>query len=152
MHLAQVNIGRTLGPMDSPIMAEFKANLDPINALAEAAPGFVWRLQSGSGNATDIAFSDDPHEIVNLSVWDSIESLRTYVYKSHHLEFFKRRAEWFEKSTQASYALWWIPEGHVPTVTEAKERLEHYRQHGATEHSFWFSQPFPDPERVLTHA
>ncbi len=129
MHLAQVNIGRTLGPMDSPTMAEFKANLDPIDALAEA-----------------------PREIVNLSVWDSIESLRTYVYKSHHLEFFKRRAEWFEKSTQASYPLWWIPEGHAPTVTEAKERLEHYRKHGATEHSFWFSQPFPDPEKVLTHA
>src|SRR5580658_5280321 len=83
-----------LAPMDSSVMAEFKANLDPINALAEATPGFVWRLQSDSGNATDIAYSEDPFELVNMSVWESIESLRDYAYKALHLEFFKRRAEW----------------------------------------------------------
>jgi hypothetical protein len=153
MHLAQVNIGRMLGPIDSPVMADFKANLDPINALAEATPGFVWRLKSDdSGNATDIAFSDDPLEIVNMSVWESLDALKGYVYKSHHLDIFKRRAEWFEKPAQANYALWWIPEGHIPTVAEAKERLEHYRQHGATQYSFWFSQPFPAPQEDLAHA
>lgn len=152
MHLAQVNIGRILGRMDSPVMAEFKANLDPINALAEAAPGFVWRLQSDSGNATDIVYSEDPFELINLSVWESLESLRSYVYKSHHLEFFKRRAEWFEKATRPTYALWWIERGHVPTVAEAKERLEHYREHGASPYAFWFSQPYPEQEIVAHRA
>ena len=152
MHLAQVNIGRILGRMDSPVMAEFKANLDPINALAEAAPGFVWRLQSDSGNATDIVYSEDPFELINLSVWESLESLRSYVYKSHHLEFFKRRAEWFEKATRPTYALWWIERGHVPTVAEAKDRLEHYREHGASPYAFWFSQPYPEQEIVAHRA
>ncbi len=152
MHLAQVNIGRILAPMDSPVMAEFKANLDPINALAEVTPGFVWRLQSDSGNATDIEYSEDPFELVNMSVWESIESLRDYVYKSHHLEFFKRRAEWFEKATQPGYALWRIQAGHIPTVGEAKDRLDHYRRHGATQYAFWFSQPFPKPREELLYA
>jgi Domain of unknown function (DUF3291) len=145
MHLAQVNIGRILAPMDSPIMAEFKDNLDPINALAEATPGFVWRLQSESGNATDVPYSEDPMELVNMSVWESIGSLHGYVYKTHHLDFFRKRAQWFEKPTQSGYALWWIPAGHTPTVAEGKERIEHYRKHGATAHAFWFSQPFPAP-------
>jgi hypothetical protein len=152
MHLAQVNVGRILAPMDSPVMAGFKMNLDPINALAEATPGFVWRLQSDSGNATDIVYSEDPFELINMSVWESMDSLRGYVYRSHHLEFFKRRAEWFEKATQPTYALWWIQEGHIPTVTEAKDRLGHYRKHGATQYSFWFSQPFPEPQEELAHA
>jgi hypothetical protein len=152
MHLAQVNIGRIVAPMDSPAMAEFKANLDPINALADATPGFVWRLKSDSGNATDIICSEDAFELINMSVWESIESLRGYVYKSHHLEFFKRRAEWFQKATQATYALWWITEGHIPTVEEAKERLGYYREHGATQYSFWFSQLFPEPKEELVHA
>jgi hypothetical protein len=152
MHLAQVNIGRILAPMDSPVMAEFKANLDPINALAEAAPGFIWRLQSDSGNATDIVYSEDPFELVNMSIWESMESLRGYAYKSHHLEFFKRRAEWFEKATQPTYALWWIQTGHIPTVSEARDRLNHYRKYGATQYSFWFSQPFPKPQEELLYT
>ena len=152
MHLAQVNIGRILAPMDSPVMAEFKANLDPINALAEAAPGFIWRLQSDSGNATDLVYSEDPFELVNMSVWESMESLRGYAYKSHHLEFFKRRAEWFEKATQPTYALWWIQAGHIPTVSEAKDRLNHYRKQGATQYSFSFSQPFPKPQAELLYT
>ena len=144
MHLAQVNIGRILGAMDSPVMAEFAANPDPINALAEQSPGFVWRLKSESGNATDIDYSGDPFEIVNMSVWESIEALHGYVYRTHHLDIFRRRGEWFEKATQPSYAMWWIPEGDIPTVPEAMDRLEHYRKHGATEYSFWFPQPFPE--------
>ena len=132
-------------------MADFKANLDPINALAEAAPGFIWRLQSASGNATDIVYSEDPLDIVNISVWESIESLRNYVYRSHHLEFFKRRAEWFEKSAKPTYTLWWILENHIPTVAEAKDRLNHYQKHGATPYSFWFAQPFPQQQEELTY-
>ncbi len=150
MQLAQVNIGRIRGPMDSPVMAEFKANLNRINALAEATPGFVWRLQSDSGNATDIPYSEDPLEIVNISVWESIDALRGYVYKSHHVEFLKRRAEWFEKAILPIYTLWWIPKGHIPTIDEANDRLSHYREHGSTQYSFWFSQPFPEPRQELS--
>ena len=133
-------------------MAEFKANLDRINTLAEATPGFVWRLQSDSGNATDIVYSEDPLLLVNMSVWESIDALRGYVYKSLHVEFFKRRAEWFEKATQPTYALWWIQKEHIPTVAEAKDRVDHYRKHGATPYSFWFSKPFPEPQQELASA
>jgi len=145
-HLAQINIGRILGPLDGPIMEGFVRQLDPINALAESSPGFVWRLQDGSGNATDIAYNEDPMIIVNMSVWESVEALQQFVYKSHHIGVFRDRAKWFEKATQAHYALWWVPEGHVPTVAEGRERLEHYRKHGPTPYAFWFSQLFPSPE------
>ena len=144
-HLAQINIGRILGPLDGPIMAGFVAQLDPINALADASPGFVWRLQSESGNATDIAYSDDPMIIVNMSVWESIEALVAFVYKSEHLGVFRERRSWFEKSALPNYALWWVPAGHIPTVREGRQRLEHYQKHGATPYAFWFSKQFPAP-------
>jgi heme-degrading monooxygenase HmoA len=147
-HLAQVNIGRLLAPIDDPRIAGFVAQLDEINALADRSPGFVWRLQSDSGNATDVPYNDDPTVMVNMSVWESIEALRDYVYASKHIEVFRRRAEWFEKMTKPYYCLWWVPAGHIPTVAEARERLEHYQRHGATPHSFWFSQRYPAPELV----
>lgn len=149
-HLAQINIGRLLHPIDHPAIAAFVRELDSINALAESSPGYIWRLKSPEGNATDIAYNDDPFVIVNMSVWDSIESLKNYVYHSRHLEIFKQRASWFEKMSKPHYCLWWIPSGHTPTVVEARERLEHYQQHGSTPHSFWFSEPHPAP--MLTHA
>src|SRR4029077_15628523 len=96
-HLAQINIGRLVAPLDDPKIAGFVAQLDPINALADAAPGFVWRLQSASGNATELAYNDDPFVIVNMSVWTSVEALRNYVYTSRHIEAFRDRAKWFEK-------------------------------------------------------
>lgn len=144
-HLAQINIARLIAPIDDPKIAEFVAQLEPINALAGMAPGFVWRLQSESGNATDIAYSDDPFIIVNMSVWESIEALRNFAYKSDHARAFRARAKWFEKMDKPNYCLWWIPAGHVPTVAEGRERLEHYQQYGATPYSFWFSQHFPEP-------
>jgi hypothetical protein len=150
--IAQINIGRMLAPIDDPVMKEFVDNLANVNAVAEASPGFVWRLQSDAGNATDIAYSDDPFVIVNMSVWTSIEALKEFTYKSHHLEIFRKRAQWFERMAAPSYTLWWIPEGHIPTVAEAKERLEHYQKHGSTEFSFWFSQPFPAPELVSVNG
>ena len=144
-HLAQINIGRLIAPIDDPKIAEFVAQLDPINALADKAPGFVWRLQSISGNATDIRYSEDPSIFLNMSLWESIEALRNFAYKADHARVFRDRAKWFEKMDTPSYCLWWIPAGHIPTVAEGRERLEHYQQHGATPYSFWFSQHFPAP-------
>lgn len=148
--LAQMNIARLVAPVEDPRIADFVAQLDTINALAEAAPGFVWRLKSSSGNATDIAYSDDPFVIVNLSVWQSLESLRDYVYNSAHSAVFRDRAKWFEKMSLPSYCLWWVPEGHEPSIAEGRERLQHYQKHGATPWSFWFKQSFPAPSRQET--
>ena len=148
--LAQINIARLLAPIDNPRIADFVAQLAEINALAEAAPGFIWRLKSDSGNATDVAYNDDPFVIVNMSVWESIEALRDYTYTSKHIEVFRRRAEWFEKCAKAHYCLWWVPVGHVPTVAEARKRLEHYQEHGASPVAFWFSQRYLAPELVGT--
>jgi len=144
-HLAQINIGRLIASIDDPKIAGFVSQLDPINALAEQSRGFVWRLQSASGNATDLVYNDDPFVIVNMSVWESFEALRDYVYKSNHTEVLRDRAKWFEKMEKPHYCLWWAPAGHVPTIAEGRERLEHYQRHGATEYSFWFSQRYPAP-------
>ena len=146
-HLAQMNIGRLIAPMDDPRIAGFVAQLDPVNALADAAPGFVWRLQSSSGNATDIAYSDDPSIIVNMSVWQSVESLRAFTYQAHHLQVFRQRAQWFEKSAVPTYCLWWVPAGHIPAVAEGRERLQHYQQHGPSPYAFWFQHLFPAPAK-----
>ena len=150
-HLAQINVGRLLAAIDDPKIADFVNQLDEINALAEAAPGFVWRLKSDSGNATDVVFNDDPLMIVNMSVWQSVEALRDYTYTSRHVEVFRKRADWFEKMEKPHYCLWWVPADHTPTVAEGRERLEHYQKHGATEHSFWFSQRFAAPEPVRVY-
>jgi len=144
-HLAQINIGRIIAPIDDPRIAEFVAQLEPINAIADRAPGFVWRLQSASGNATDIAYNDDPFIMVNMSVWESLEALREYAYKSDHMKVFRERAKWFVKMDKPHYCLWWVPAGHIPSVVEGRERLEHYQENGATPYSFWFSQEFPEP-------
>jgi hypothetical protein len=144
-YLAQINIGRLIAPIDDPKIAEFVGQLDAINALADKTLGFIWRLQSDSGNATDIAYSDDPFVIVNMSVWESIEALRNYVYRSDHARVFRDRAKWFEKMDKPNYCLWWIAAGHIPTVAEGRERIEHYQKNGATPYSFWFSQQFPQP-------
>ncbi len=145
-HLAQINISRLIAPLDDPRIADFVAQLAPINALADRAPGFVWRLQSDSGNATDIAWPDDPFVIVNMSVWDSVESLRHYAYGSKHVELLRDKSKWFGKMEKATYCMWWVPIGHRPTLAEGRDRLAHYQEHGATPYSFWFSRRFPMPE------
>ncbi len=144
-HLAQINIGRMVAPIDDPRIAEFVKGLAPINALADQSPGFVWRLQSDSGNATDIPFNEDPTMLLNMSVWESLEALRSYTYLSEHVQFFRKRAQWFQKLDKPHYCLWWVPAGHLPSVREGRERIEHYQTHGATPFSFWFSQLFPAP-------
>lgn len=141
MPLAQVNIARLRAPLDDPMIVDFVAGLDRINALAESTPGFVWRLKDEGGNATEIAWDDDPSVIVNMSVWESLKALRGFTYRSGHTEFLKRRREWFER-LDVFMALWWVPAGHGPTVQEARERLEHLQKHGPTPHAFTFAQPF----------
>lgn len=142
MHLAQLNIGRLRAPMDDPMIDDFRMNLDPINALAEVSPGFVWRLQDDTGNATGIKPFGDDLEIVNLTVWESIDALADFAYRSSHVEFLRRRREFFEAPSQPILCLWWIPEGTVPTVEEAIARLEHLRAHGPTPTSFTFRHRF----------
>lgn len=145
-HIAQINIGRILGPMDSPVMKEFRDNLDRINALAEASPGFVWRLTGEGNDATSLRPFPDDMMIVNMSVWDSLENLKNYVYKTLHVEYVKRRKEWFEVMGQPIFALWWVPVGHIPSIQEAKERLDHLQVHGPTPRAFTFQTPFPVPD------
>lgn len=144
-HLAQVNIARMLAPLDSPVMAGFVAKLDEFNALADRSPGFVWRFQSESGNATYLRPYDDDRIIFNLSVWQTPDHLKAYVYRTGHADMIRQRQQWFEHSDEAILALWWIPAGHLPAVDEAKNRLAHLRQHGATAHAFSFRQIFPAP-------
>lgn len=141
LHIAQLNIGRALAPIDSPLLDGFMSALDPINALADRAPGFVWRLQTDDGNATAIRPFDDDQMIVNMSVWESIDALADFVYRSGHVAIMRRRREWFERM-RIFMVLWWVPAGELPTVDEAIARLEHLREHGPTPHAFTFKQRY----------
>jgi hypothetical protein len=140
-HLAQLNVGRTIAPVESPELASFVALLDTVNAEAESAPGFVWRLK----DATSVRDDADPLFLINMSVWESVEALKQYAYGGNHVEAFRARAQWFERPSQAHLAMWWIPAGHVPTIAEALERLEFRRRRGDTEAAFAFTRPFPEP-------
>jgi heme-degrading monooxygenase HmoA len=146
MHLAQLNIGLPVAPLTEPELTDFVANLDPVNALADAAPGFVWRLQTEDGDATAIRPFDDDRLIVNMSVWASVEALAAFVYSAGHREIMKRRREFFVPMREAFQVLWWVPEGTVPAVSQAQQRLTHLREHGPTATAFTFRTPFPAPE------
>lgn len=143
-HLAQVNVARPKAPVDSPQLAEFKALLDPVNAVADTAPGFVWRLQDDSGNATAIRIFEDSL-MVNMSVWESADALWDFVYGGDHLTVMRRRREWFERM-ELFMCLWWVPAGHLPDVAEAERKLDHLRDHGPTEYAFTFKQRFAPPK------
>jgi hypothetical protein len=140
--LAQLNIGRLRAPTDDPLVAEFMGALDVINALAEASPGFVWRFQTEDGNATAVRPFEDDLLLINMSVWESVQALGDYVYRSGHTAYMRRRREWFERASDAYLVLWWVPAGHRPSVGEAIERLHHLRAHGPTAHAFTFRQTF----------
>lgn len=141
-HLAQLNIARMVAPLDDPVMAGFVAQLAAINALADRSPGFVWRLQSTAGDATSVRAYADDRILVNLSVWASIEALKAYVYQSDHGSVMRNRRQWFEKFAGPYMVLWWLPAGRIPTVGEAKARLEHLQQHGESAYAFTFRQIF----------
>ncbi len=145
-HLAQVNIGRLRAPLEDPIMEGFRAQLDPINALADRSSGFVWRLQTEDGNAMAIRPFPDERMAINMSVWESLEALQRFVYASAHVGPLRDRKQWFESIESPILALWWIPAGHIPTVTEAKERLQHLKERGPSPYAFTFRTPFPSPD------
>jgi hypothetical protein len=143
--LAQLNIAYLRAPIESPLLADFVANLDRINALAEASDGFKWRLMTDDGNATSLRpFGNDV--IVNMSVWRDLEALRNYVYQSAHVEIMKRRREWFARASEAYVVLWWVAVGHRPSISEAAGRLENLRRHGPSPAAFTFGKAFPPPD------
>ncbi len=148
--LAQVNVGVIKGPMDSAVMADFAANLDRINALADSFAGFVWRLQTEEGDATSIRPFENENLLINMSVWRDVASLNQYVYSSAHVELMRRRREWFERMDVAYLALWWIPAGHRPTIAEAIAKLEMLRAQGPTAEAFTFRKAFPPPDAART--
>lgn len=146
-HLAQLNIGLLRAPLDSPPLAHFVAQLDPINALADAAPGFVWRLTAeGSNDATTVQAYDDDMIIINLSVWAALEPLWDYVYRTAHLDVMRRRREFFHRMLEPYLVLWWIPAGELPSAGEAVERLGYLRAHGPSPYAFTFKQSYPAPD------
>ena len=145
MHLAQLNVGRLVAPTDDPQVAEFMANLDRVNGLGKRMPGFVWMMEGsgepGTGN-TENAIGDDPQFVANLTVWESVEALETFVFGTIHRQFYERRTEWFEVLTDQHFVMWWIEEGHRPTLEEALAVLERYKTDGPGEAAFGW------PERV----
>lgn len=144
-HLAQINVGRLVAPAGDPAVAEFVNALDHINAVAEASPGFIWRLQSDSGNALDVVVTDDPQMAINMSVWENADALFAYVYRSAHTPFMAQRKSWFERFNGAYQALWWIAAGTIPTVDEGLSRLWRLDRFGPSPQAFTFKSQFPAP-------
>ncbi|HEU5319895.1 MAG TPA: DUF3291 domain-containing protein [Methylomirabilota bacterium] len=151
-HLAQFNLARLRQPLDHPEIADFKAWIDPIHALADRAPGFVWRLVAdGENDATSLRpYGEDG--IINFTVWESLEALAAFVYHDEHAAALRRRREWFHPATEPNVVMWWIPAGHIPTLEEALERLDHLRRHGPSPRAFTYQQSYgpeaaadPDP-------
>jgi hypothetical protein len=144
-HLAQVNIALPRESLDSALLADFVAALAPINALADASRGFVWRLQGDAGDATALRGFGDDRIIVNMSTWESIDALTNFVFGSRHAEIMRSRRKWFVPMKESFAALWWVPSGHRPNVREAEERIAHLRMHGPTAFAFSLKQTFPSP-------
>ena len=144
-HLAQLNIARMKHALDDPEMKDFVDNLDRINALAEQAPGFVWRLQTEDGDATSVDFYG-PDVLINMSVWADVESLHRYVYRTAHAEVMSRRKQWFDRLRKAYTVLWWIPQGSLPTLQQANEKLQFLRQQGPGPEAFTFKKAYPPPD------
>ena len=146
--LAEINIATFRVPMADPVNADFIANLDRVNALAECAPGFVWRLVGEGNNALDVQAFDNPNTAVNLSVWRDLDALANFVYRNEeHRKIMRRRREWFDRM-EFHLALWWIVAGHRPTVAEGKARLATLSRVGPSADAFLFNKPFPAPDAV----
>lgn len=149
-------VGRLLAPLESETLAGFVSALEPINALADEHPGFVWRLQTDAGDATSIRPTEDDLFLINMSVWSSLETLRAFVYTTAHVQVLRQRRAWFEQLATSHMVLWWVPAGHIPTVDEALARLERLRRDGPSPAAFTFRAPFephaPDPSDPLVDA
>jgi Domain of unknown function (DUF3291) len=148
-HIAEVNIGRVRASLEDESMQGFVSRLDEINELAERSPGFVWRLKSDVGPSSYLKPYDDERILVNLSVWESVETLKDYTYRTAHAEVLRDRKNWFEKFSGMYLALWWVPVGHAPSVDEAKQRLEHMEKHGPSQFAFTFKTVMPPDESFL---
>ncbi len=148
MKLAQLNIALAKYPLDAPEIKEFVDNLELVNGIAESSEGFVWRLKDESGDATNIKAFDDPNMIVNMSVWDSVDSLKNFMFRTHHRDFMRRKGDWFHRLPEDTYVLWWIEEDHIPTLEEAIKRLEHLREIGDTPYAFTFKTNFTESEAL----
>lgn len=144
-HIAQLNIARAVAPMDDERMAGFMGGLEEINALAERTPGFVWRLQGENGNNTALKVDPDPLVIVNFSIWESVDALHSYTYRSDHKSLFARRFDWFERWDGPSLVMWWQPAGTVPSIDEGLRRLRLLADHGPTPEAFTFKHRFAPP-------
>jgi heme-degrading monooxygenase HmoA len=145
-HLAQFNVARLHQPLDHPDTAEFVAALDGVNKLAESSPGFVWRLQDDEGRSSSyVAVYEDPLLVVNLSVWEDAESLRSFTYRSDHTPFFRRRRKWFEAHAEPYLVCWWLPAGDLPTVEDAVRRLDLLRASGPGPEAFTLAAPLSPP-------
>ena len=149
--IAQVNVAQAVDDMESETMSGFVSRLDEINLLADNSPGFVWRLQSDEGNATSIQATDDPRLIINISVWDDIESLKYFVYRSVHVELIQDRDAWFNKVINAHQVLWWVPKGTQPTEQDALAKLQQLRINGPDQDAFTFAKSYPKPKKDTNH-
>ncbi|MDB5013167.1 MAG: hypothetical protein JWQ25_1369 [Daejeonella sp.] len=151
-HIAEINIAKMKGlDINDPIMKEFVDNLGKVNDIAEASEGFVWRLKDDSYNATSFNPYNDEQIIINISVWETIETLEHYMYKTFHSDFLRRRKEWFQAHGKASTAMWWIPAGQIPTLEEAIEKLDYLQIHGVSEKVFDLRNKFPKPRGSVAH-
>jgi hypothetical protein len=146
-NLAQVNIAKRLAPMDDPIMQDFINNVERINAIADEAEGFIWRMQDEDKDLGAEIFKDDTL-LINMSVWNDLECLFDYTYKSGHIEVFKRKKEWFSKMKMVHMAFWYIPEGYEPTFQDAKSRLDYLNKYGDTPYAFTFKSKFSPKDAV----
>jgi len=148
-HLAQLNLGFFVAPLDDEQMDEFRLALDPINALAEATPGFVWRLKDddgGSSSYVQVPGADDPLVAPNMSVWESLDALQHSMYRSGHSSYLRRRREWFQKPEGLINVLWWIPAGQIPTLEDAVRRLRHLEANGPSQEGFGLTKPLDPPD------
>ena len=145
-HLAQINIAKAVADLDSPLMEGFVSRLEEINALAERAKGFIWRLQSDAGDATSIRIFEDPRIYINMSVWETPEDLKHFIYRSAHVELIRDREAWFGRLSEQHQAAWWIPAGHRPSTEEGRDRLMSLREQGPSATAFTLARPFPRPE------